>query len=47
MLELLREVIGRVKERLGVEKIEREKTEETLVNLLEDTCSKINQASDF
>ena len=47
MLEMLKEVINRVKDRLAVEKQEREKTEETLVNLLEDTCAKINAASDF
>ena len=45
MLEMLKEIIGRVKERVGVERVERERTEETLVNLLEETCNKLNSVS--
>ena len=45
MLEMLKEIIGRVKERVGVERAERERTEETLVNLLEETCNKLNSVS--
>ncbi len=42
MLEMLKEIIGKVKEQINVERAEREKTEETLVNLLEETCNKLN-----
>ena len=47
MLEMLKEIIAKVKEQITVERNEREKTEETLVNLLEDTCAKLNAANDF
>ncbi len=48
MLEMLKEIISKVKEQIGYERNERERTEETLVNLLEDTCNKLNSvSSDF
>lgn len=48
MLEMLKEIISKVKEQINVERSEREKTEETLVNLLEETCNKLNSvSSDF
>lgn len=47
MLEMMKEIISKVKDQIAVEKNEREKTEETLVNLLEDTCAKLNAANDF
>ena len=47
MLEMLKEIIGKVKEQVAGEKADRERTEETLVNLLEDTCNKLNNANDL
>ncbi len=45
MLEMLKEIIGKVKEQISLERFERERTEETLVNLLEETCNKLNSVS--
>jgi hypothetical protein len=45
MLEMLKEIISKVKDQINVERNEREKTEETLVNLLEETCNKLNSVS--
>lgn len=45
MLEMLKEIISKVKEQIAFERFEREKTEETLVNLLEQTCNKLNSVS--
>ena len=45
MLEMLKEIIGKVKEQIGDERGQRERTEETLVNLLEETCNKLNSVS--
>lgn len=45
MLEMLKEIISKVKEQIGQERYEREHTEETLVNLLEETCNKLNCVS--
>ena len=48
MLEMLKDIISKVKEQVIVERSERESTEETLVNLLEQTCNKLNSvSSDF
>ena len=45
---MLKEIISKVKEQINIERGEREKTEETLVNLLEETCHKLNSvSSDF
>ena len=47
-MEMLREIIARVKEQVSVERQERERTEEQLVALLEDTCNKLNASqNDF
>lgn len=45
MLEMLKEIISKVKEQITIERFERERTEETLVNLLEETCNKLNSVS--
>lgn len=48
MLEMLKEIIAKVKEQIIGERSDRERTEETLVNLLEETCNKLNSvSSDF
>lgn len=45
MLEMLKEIISKVKEQIALERNERERVEETLVNLLEETCNKLNSVS--
>jgi hypothetical protein len=45
MLEMLKEIISKVKEQINIERGERERTEETLVNLLEETCNKLNSVN--
>ena len=42
---MLKDVVKRVKAEIDAERKEREQTEETLLNLLEDTCSKLNAAT--
>jgi hypothetical protein len=42
MLEMLKEIISKVKEQISIERNERERNEENLVNLLEETCNKLN-----
>ena len=44
ILDMLKEVVNRVKVEIEYERKDRETTEETLLNLLEETCSKLNQA---
>ena len=41
---MLKNIVEKVKNDLDVERKDREETEETLLNLLEDTCAKLNQA---
>jgi hypothetical protein len=41
---MLKEVVNRVKVEIEFERKDREATEETLLNLLEETCSKLNKA---
>ena len=45
ILEMLRVMITRMKADIENEKKEREVTEDTLLSLLEDTCNKLNAAS--
>lgn len=45
ILELLRDMVNRIKSELEHEKKERESSEETLLSLLEETCTKLNTAS--
>lgn len=45
ILELLRDMVNRIKSELENEKKERESSEETLLSLLEETCTKLNTAS--
>lgn len=45
ILEMLRIMITRMKSDIENERKERETTEETLLSLLEDTCNKLNAAS--
>ena len=43
ILEMLRVLVTKSKADIEAEREEREKTEETLISLLEDTCSKLTQ----
>lgn len=45
ILELLRDMVNKIKGELEGEKKERESSEETLLSLLEETCTKLNTAS--
>ncbi len=45
ILELLRDMVNRIKSELDIEKKERESSEETLLSLLEETCTKLNTAT--
>ena len=45
ILELLRDMVNRIKAELENEKKERESSEETLLSLLEETCTKLNTAT--
>ena len=45
MLEILRDMINRIKQEIESERKDREENEETLLSLLEDTCSKLNSAT--
>ena len=45
ILELLRDMVNRIKSELESEKKERESSEETLLSLLEETCTKLNTAT--
>ena len=47
MLEILRDMISRIKVEIETERKDREENEETLLSLLEDTCSKLNNAGDL
>jgi hypothetical protein len=40
---MLKDVVGHIKQDLDAERKDRESTEETLLNLLEDTCGKLTQ----
>lgn len=42
LVEMLKEMVHRMKAEIESEKKERETTEDTLLTLLEDTCTKIN-----
>jgi hypothetical protein len=42
MLELLRDMVGRIKSEIDSERKEREQSEEALLQLLEETCSKLS-----
>jgi hypothetical protein len=44
-MNMFKEVVIRLKGDLEQEKQDRENTEETLLSLLEDTCSKLNVVS--
>lgn len=41
ILELLRDMVNRIKVEIDTERKERETSEESLLQLLEDTCSKL------
>ncbi len=45
LLEMLRDVINRVRLQISGERNERERNEETFLNLLEATCNKLNLVS--
>ncbi len=45
ILEMLRIMITKTKSEIESERKDRESTEETLLSLLEDTCNKLNNAS--
>ena len=44
-MEFLSETVASLKAEIDKERTERENTEETLLNLLEATCTKLNAAS--
>jgi hypothetical protein len=44
---MLKDVVNRVKVEIEYERKDREATEETLLNLLEETCTKLNQAANI
>ncbi len=44
LLEILKEMVSRIKNEIDVERKEREASEDTLLSLLEETCSKLNIA---
>lgn len=45
LLEYLKEIVTSLKDEIDREREQREATEETLLGLLEGTCSKLNAAS--
>lgn len=42
ILEMLKNMVGKIKSEIETEKSERESNHETLLGLLEDTCNKFN-----
>lgn len=42
ILEMLRDMVSKIKMEIENEKKDREENEETLLSLLEDTCNKLN-----
>jgi len=42
IFDMLKDVVNRVKVEIEYERKDREATEETLLNLLEETCTKLN-----
>ena len=42
---MIKDTIGKIQEELSSEKKDRARTEETLINLLEETCMKLNAVS--
>ncbi len=47
IFDMLKDVVNRVKVEIEYERKDREATEETLLNLLEETCTKLNQAANI
>ena len=45
LLEMLKEMVNRMKGDVDMEKKDREASEETLLTLLEETCTKLNLSS--
>ena len=45
LLEMLKEMVNRMKTEIDKEKKDREVSEDTLLTLLEETCSKLNLTS--
>ena len=44
ILEMLRDMVNKIKAEIETEKRDREDNEEVLLSLLEDTCNKLNQS---
>jgi len=44
ILEMLKDMVGKIKTEIETEKKDREENSETLLGLLEDTCNKLNTA---
>ena len=42
ILEMLKEMVGKIKNEIDTERRERQVNHDTLLNLLEDTCNKFN-----
>ena len=47
MLGTLKEMISRIKAEIQTERKEREATEDNLFKLIEETCAKLNHATQF
>lgn len=45
LLEMLKEMVNKMKNEIGQEKKDREASEDTLLTLLEETCTKLNLTS--
>jgi hypothetical protein len=45
ILEMLKDMVGKIKSEIEVERKDREENEETLLGLLDDTCTKLNSAA--
>ena len=44
MIEMFKDMIGKIKSEIDNEKQEREQAEEALLQLLEETCAKLNKS---
>lgn len=45
ILEMLKEMVGKIKSEIDQERQQRQENHDTLLNLLEDTCNKFNSSS--
>jgi len=45
MVDMFKEMVGKIKQEIDLEKQEREQAEEALLSLLEETCAKLNKSA--